>query len=79
MERARRRARSARAGERAPSRYAGGPPDTFFDVVSGANGYGRRPVGAAPGCDGASGLGVPRFDRLAAALTPPAPALRQSP
>ena len=50
-------------------------PDTLFDVVSGSNGYVPRvpALSAAPGYDRASGLGVPRFDRLAAALPPPAP------
>ncbi len=45
-------------------------PGVLFDVVSGANGYDRRvpAFSAAPGYDLASGLGVPRFDRLAAAL-----------
>jgi kumamolisin len=48
-------------------------PDAFFDVVAGANGYDRRvrAWSASPGYDLASGLGVPRFDRLAAALPPP--------
>jgi kumamolisin len=51
-----------------------GTPDTFFDVVSGANGYDPRVPArrAAPGYDLASGLGVPRFDRLAAAVPSPA-------
>jgi hypothetical protein len=51
-----------------------GTPGTVFDVVSGANGYSRKVPGlpAGPGYDQASGLGVPRFDRLAAALPPPA-------
>jgi hypothetical protein len=51
-----------------------GTPGTIFDVVSGANGYSRKVPGlrAGPGYDQASGLGVPRFDRLAAALPPPA-------
>lgn len=50
-------------------------PETLFDIVSGANGYDRRVPArtAGPGYDLASGLGVPRFDRLAAALPPPAP------
>lgn len=50
-------------------------PDTFFDIVSGNNGYLAKvpAINAAPGYDMASGLGVPRFDRLAAALPPPAP------
>jgi hypothetical protein len=47
-------------------------PDGFFDVVSGDNRYLRRVRGlrAGPGYDRASGLGVPRFDRLAASLPP---------
>ena len=51
-----------------------GTPGTLFDVVSGANGYSPKVPGlrAGPGYDQASGLGVPRFDRLAAALPPPA-------
>src|SRR5262245_54933353 len=50
-------------------------PGTVFDVVSGNNGYDPRvpPRSAAPGYDLASGLGVPRFDALAASLPPPAP------
>jgi kumamolisin len=46
-------------------------PDTFFDVVSGANGYDPRvpALSANPGYDLASGLGVPHFDRLAAAVS----------
>ena len=49
-------------------------PDMFFDVVSGDYGYERRvpPPCAGPGYDGASGLRVPRFDRLAATLPAPA-------
>ena len=48
---------------------------TFFDIVSGNNGFDPKVPGisAAPGYDMASGLGVPRFDVLAAALPPPAP------
>jgi hypothetical protein len=48
-------------------------PDTLFDVVSGSNGYDPKVPArtARPGYDLASGLGVPRFDRLAAALPPP--------
>ena len=44
-----------------------------FDVVSGNNGYEAKVPAqvAGPGYDLASGLGVPRFDRLAAALPPP--------
>jgi kumamolisin len=50
-------------------------PQTLFDVVSGANGYLRKvpALRATPGFDRASGLGVPRFDRLARALPRPAP------
>ena len=50
-------------------------PGTIFDIVSGNNGYTRRvpALQAKPGYDQASGLGVPRFDALAAALPPPAP------
>lgn len=49
-------------------------PEALFDVVSGDNGYERRvpPLRAGPGYDRASGLGVPRFDRLAATLPAPA-------
>jgi subtilase family serine protease len=52
----------------------GSAPGALFDVVSGNNGYDRRvrARSAAPGYDLASGLGVPRFDQLAAALPPPA-------
>lgn len=52
-----------------------GTPSTLFDVVSGNNRYSSRVPGvsAAPGFDLASGLGVLRFDQLAAALPPPAP------
>ncbi|MBD0282739.1 MAG: hypothetical protein ICV69_11175 [Thermoleophilaceae bacterium] len=48
-------------------------PDAIFDVVSGDNGYDRRvpPLRAGPGYDRASGLGVPRFDRLAVTLPAP--------
>jgi hypothetical protein len=51
-------------------------PSTFWDVVSGANGYLRkvRARHAERGYDLASGLGVPQFARLAAALPAPAPA-----
>ena len=68
--RARRRAATARARQRPPLRVGVQPPDTLFDVVSGSNGYDPRvpALSAAPGYDLASGLGVPRFDRLAAAL-----------
>jgi kumamolisin len=50
-------------------------PNTFFDIVSGNNGFDPKVPGinAVPGYDMASGLGVPRFDQLAAALPPPAP------
>ncbi len=46
----------------------------LFDVVSGDNGYLAKVPGhaAGPGYDLASGLGVPRFDALAAALPAPA-------
>ena len=48
-------------------------PSTFFDIVSGSNGYSRRvPADAArPGYDLASGLGVPQFASIAASLPPP--------
>jgi kumamolisin len=72
------------ARERAAGRPPLGPvngllyesaPQTVFDVVSGNNAYSRKVAGltATPGYDRASGLGVPRFDVLAAALPPPAP------
>jgi kumamolisin len=50
-------------------------PTTFFDVVSGTTAYDRRVPGisARPGYDMASGLGVPSFDRIAAAIPPAAP------
>lgn len=50
-------------------------PDALFDVVSGNNGFDPKVPGidAVPGYDMASGLGVPHFDQLAAALPPPAP------
>ena len=50
-------------------------PAALFDIVSGSNGYNPRVPGidATPGYDMASGLGVPRFDQLAAALPPSAP------
>ena len=50
-------------------------PSTFWDVVSGANGYLRkvRAHRAKRGYDLASGLGVPQFGRLAATLPAPAP------
>jgi kumamolisin len=48
-------------------------PQTVFDVVSGNNGYDPKvpAISAKPGYDQASGLGVPRFDELAAALPAP--------
>lgn len=48
-------------------------PQTFYDIVSGANGYSRRVPArrAHRGYDLASGLGVPRFQRLLGALSPP--------
>ena len=48
-------------------------PASFFDVVSGQNRFTARVPGisAAPGYDRASGLGVPRFDQLGAALPAP--------
>lgn len=48
-------------------------PATLFDVVSGSNGYAPHipDYHARRGYDLASGLGVPRFDRLAAALPAP--------
>ncbi len=72
------------ARERAAARPPLGPvngllydsaPQTVFDVVSGDNGYSRKVPGlsATTGYDRASGLGVPRFDVLAATLPPPAP------
>jgi kumamolisin len=72
------------ANERAAGRPPLGPvngllydsaPQTVFDVVSGDNAYSRkvRGLSATPGYDRASGLGVPRFDALSAALPPPAP------
>jgi kumamolisin len=50
-------------------------PTLFFDIVSGNNGFDPKVPGinALPGYDMASGLGVPRFDQVAAALPPPAP------
>jgi subtilase family serine protease len=53
-------------------------PATMWDVVSGANGYVPRIRGhrAARGYDLASGLGVPRFARVLAALPAPAPGPR---
>jgi kumamolisin len=69
------------ARERAAGRAPLGPVNgllyasqgQLFDVVSGDNGYSRRVPAhrAGPGYDLASGLGVPRFDALAAALPPP--------
>jgi kumamolisin len=71
------------ARERAAGRPPLGPvngllysqPGTIFDIVSGNNGYSRKvpALQAKPGYDQASGLGVPRFDALAATLPPPAP------
>jgi kumamolisin len=71
------------ASERAAGRPPLGPvnrllyarPETIFDIVSGNNGYSPKApaLQAKPGYDQASGLGVPRFDALAAALPPPAP------
>ena len=74
------------ANERAAGRSPLGPvngllyesrtsaPNTLFDIVSGNNRFERKVPGhrARPGYDLASGLGVPRFDQLAAALVPPA-------
>jgi kumamolisin len=50
-------------------------PQTLFDVVSGQTGYNSDVHArfARPGYDLATGLGVPRFDEIAAALPPPAP------
>jgi kumamolisin len=73
------------ARERAASRPPLGPvngllyevqqsnPETLFDVVSGDNGYSPavRAREARPGYDLASGLGVPRFDRIASVLQQP--------
>lgn len=52
-----------------------GSVGAVLDIVSGSNGYNPRVPGinAIPGYDMASGLGVPRFDQLAAAPPPPAP------
>ena len=49
-----------------------GAPATLFDVTSGANHYARRVPGwrAGPGYDLVTGLGVPRFRAVAAALSP---------
>jgi hypothetical protein len=46
----------------------------LFDIVSGSDRYDPRVPGrtAKPGYDLASGLGVPQFKQLAAALPPPA-------
>ena len=71
------------AAERAARRPPLGPvngllyslgPGALFDIESGNNGYDRRVAArvAGPGYDLASGLGAPRFDRIAAALPPPA-------
>ena len=50
------------------------PPGALFDIVAGDNGYDRKVPArsAGPGYDLASGLGVPRFDQIAAALPPAA-------
>jgi kumamolisin len=50
-------------------------PTTVFDVVSGADGYSPKVPAhvAGPGYDLASGLGVPDFEAIRAALPPPAP------
>jgi subtilase family serine protease len=50
-------------------------PGALFDIVSGNNAFDPKVPGinAVPGYDMASGLGVPRFDLLAAALPPAAP------
>ena len=50
-------------------------PGSFFDIVSGTNQYDQRVRGlsATPGYDMASGVGVPRFDRVGAVLPAPAP------
>jgi kumamolisin len=50
-------------------------PQTIFDVTEGNNGFLSRvhAFPAKPGYDLASGLGVPNFAQLAAALPPPAP------
>ncbi|MFN8151529.1 MAG: hypothetical protein U0R24_10460 [Solirubrobacterales bacterium] len=49
-------------------------PASFFDVTQGNNAFEPKVPGeqAGPGYDLASGLGVPRFDRIAAELPPPA-------
>ena len=49
-------------------------PGTIYDIVSGSNRYYRQIPGysAKPGYDLASGLGVPQYGQLAAALPPPA-------
>lgn len=49
-------------------------PNAIFDIVSGSNGYDPKVPAryATPGYDLASGLGVPSFDQIAAALPPPA-------
>ena len=50
------------------------PAGALFDIVAGNNGYDRKVPArsAGPGYDLASGLGVPRFDQIAAALPPAA-------
>ena len=49
-------------------------PSTIYDIVSGQNQYYKRIPGyrAKPGYDLASGLGVPQYPLVAAALPPPA-------
>lgn len=53
-------------------------PESLFDVVSGNNAYSPKVPGhsAAPGYDLATGLGVPRFDRIASVLEQPGNRLR---
>ena len=48
-------------------------PTAFYQIVSGQNRWRPRVPGyrALPGYDRASGLGAPRFDRIAAALPGP--------
>jgi subtilase family serine protease len=50
-------------------------PQTIYDVTRGNNGYLKKVPArrATRGYDLASGLGVPDFSRVAAALPPPAP------
>ena len=49
-------------------------PGALYDIVSGTNGYDRHVPGhrARRGYDLASGVGVPRFNRIAGLLPPPA-------